>query len=329
MSAANPSRSQRLLQVLAFAAVYLIWGSTYLAIRVAVTTLPPFLMAGTRFLSAGLILYGVLRARGVRAPSVHEWRHAAVSGVLLLSLGNGLVSWAEQSVASNQAALLIAGVPLYVALLEWCMPSGRRPTRLLFMGIGLGFAGMLLLVMPNEAAGTDPVGIGVLVLAGLAWAAGTLYARHGKHHPHSLMSAAAQMLAGGWSLLVFAFLRGDAAAFDVAAVTLQSGLALAYLTVFGSLIAFSAFGWLVVVSTPSRLSTAAYVNPLIAVILGWLVLGEVLTSRAVLGGTLILGAVVLMTLGSRNRARAPLREGAPAAPSRVEQPGADSAPASA
>jgi drug/metabolite transporter (DMT)-like permease len=329
VSAANESRSQRLLQVLAFAAVYLIWGSTYLAIRVAVATLPPFLMAGVRFLSAGLVLYGVLRLRGVRAPSLAEWRHAAVAGVLMLSLGNGLVSWAEQSVASNQAALLIAGVPLYVALLEWWMPNGRRPARLLLVGIGLGFAGMLLLVMQNEVAGTDPVGIGILVLAGLAWAIGTLYARHGKHHPHALMSAAAQMLAGGWFLLVFAFLRGDAALFAVSALSLQSGLALAYLTVFGSLIAFSAYGWLVVVSTPSRLSTAAYVNPLIAVILGWLVLGESLTPRAMLGGVLILGAVVLMTLGSRRRPRALQPEEAPAEASRVEERGGDSAPANA
>src|SRR5262249_28746579 len=156
-----------------------------------------FLMAGTRFLSAGLILYGALRVRGVRAPSAAEWQHAAVTGILLLSLGNGLVSWAEQTVASNQAALLIAGVPLYVALLEWGMPQGRRPSGLLLIGIGLGFAGMVLLVMPNGAGGTDPAGIAVLILAGLAWAIGTLYARHGKHHPNSVMSAAAQMLAGG------------------------------------------------------------------------------------------------------------------------------------
>jgi drug/metabolite transporter (DMT)-like permease len=311
------------LQVLAFGAVYVIWGSTYLAIRIGVATLPPFLMAGTRFLSAGLILYSLLRLRGVTPARPSHWVHSGLAGFMLLTLGNGLVSWAEEAMASNFAALLIAAVPLHMALLDWLRPGGQRPAVKVFAGIALGSVGMLFLVAPDPSALTAPAPLGVaaLLAAGLCWAGGTLYARYSAHHPHPLMSAAQQMIVGGLVLLLAAVVHGDPARLALATVSWQSVSALLYLIVFGSLVAFSAYGWLVVVSTPARLSTIAYVNPVVAVVLGWLVLGEVLTPRAIAGGALILAAVTLMTTGVR-----PWRRGRDLALPGARQPAPASAP---
>jgi drug/metabolite transporter (DMT)-like permease len=282
---------------LAFAAVYLIWGSTYLGIRVAVRSLPPLLMAGTRYGSAGAILFGVLRWRGARAPTSLEWRRAAFAGVMLLTAGNGLVTWAETYVPSNLAALSIAAVPSYVALMDWLRPGGTRPTRRVFAGVLLGALGMLLLLRP------DPHGIGVdrwlplvgLVLAGAAWAFGSLYTRYQKLHPNAALAGAQQMLVGGAVLVLLGALRGELGALHPSAVSGLSFLAFAYLTLFGSIVAFSAFNWLIGVVSPARVSTSAYVNPVVAVLLGWLILGEPLSPLSMLGGGLILCAVIVMT----------------------------------
>jgi drug/metabolite transporter (DMT)-like permease len=295
------------LQILAFSAVYVIWGSTYLAIRIGVETLPPLLMAGTRFLSAGLILYGVLRLRGVHAPLRRHWLRSGVAGVVMVTLGNGLVSWAEESMQSNVAALLIAAVPLHIALLDWLRPGGQRPAPSMFVGIALGSIGMSFLVVPDPTALTapSPLAVAAVLLSGLCWAGGTLYSRYTSQHPHVLMAAAQQMIVGGSVLLLGGAVHGELERLELAAVSGQSALALSYLIVFGSLVAFSAYGWLVVVSTPARLATVAYVNPVIAVILGWLVLGELLTPRAVTGGALIVAAVTIMTMRARAAPRGP------------------------
>jgi drug/metabolite transporter (DMT)-like permease len=284
--------------VLAFAAVYLIWGSTYLAIRVGVRSLPPFLMAGCRFVSAGGLLYLLLRARGARAPSRGEWARAAVAGLLMLTVGNGLVTWAEKQVPSNLAALIVAAVPLYMALLEWARPGGAPPTRRVLFGIGVGAAGMALLVSGGRQSAHEvtALGIGAILLSGLSWSAGSLYSRYGRMHPHPVMAAAQQMLAGGAAMLVVAVYRGDPAAVARAGVTPDSVVALAYLTIFGSFVGFSAFGWLVKATTPARLSTTAYVNPVVAVVLGWALLDEHLSSRAFAGAAFIVCAVVVMTV---------------------------------
>ena len=288
------------LQVLAFAAVYLIWGSTYLGIRVAVRTLPPFSMAACRFLLAGGALYAILRARGVSAPSGAEWRRAALAGALMLVIGNGLVTRAEQRVPSNQAALMIAAVPLFTALLDWWRPGGVRPRAAVLVGIALGAVGMVLLVAGRGAGGPSAegafVGVVALLLSGLGWASGSLYSRYGSMHAHPVMAAAQQMIAGGAGLLGLALLRGEPAALGRASLTAAGLGAFLYLTLFGSLLAFSAFGWLVKVSTPSRLSTTAYVNPMVAVVLGWLVLGETLGGRALVGAAFIVCAVLVMTV---------------------------------
>jgi drug/metabolite transporter (DMT)-like permease len=304
--------SQRVRVALAFAAVYVIWGSTYLAIRIAVETIPPFLMAGTRNLIAGATLFALLRASGVAAPSAREWAHAAMGGVLMLAVGNGLISWAEQLVPSNLTALLVASVPLYTALLDWWRPGGQRPQRVVFVGISIGFAGMLLLALPDRGALTAPstVGVVAILVASLGWAVGTLVARYGRRHANGMMSSAQLMLSGGGALFLIALARGETGRFSIAAVGARGAIAFAYLVIIGSLVAFSAFGWLVGHTSPALISTTAYVNPVVAVILGWLLLGESLSPRALVGATLIIAAVMVMTLGreSLQRARQWLRE---------------------
>ena len=263
-------------------------------------------MAGCRFVIAGGILYAILRARGVRAPSLAEWGRAAVAGLLMLTAANGLVTWAEIHVASNLAALFIAAVPLYVALLDWLRPGGVAPKRRVWIGIGVGAAGMALLVMrdgSSSGAQTSAAAIVALLLSGLCWAAGSLYSRYGAMHPHPLMAAAQQMLAGGVAQLLLSLASGEPGRLSLASLSTQSLLAFAYLTLAGSLVAFTAFGWLVKASTPARLSTSAYVNPVVAVILGWALLGEQLAPRALAGAGLIVCAVVVMTVSLPSRRR--------------------------
>ena len=200
----DSTRARPWLVALAFATVYLIWGSTYLGIRVAVRTMPPFLMAGGRYLLAGGVLLAALRAAGVAAPTLAQWLRSGLAGVVMLAVGNGLVTWAEQSVPSNFAALLISAVPLYVALLEWLRPQGTRPQVHQLAGILVGAAGMALLVWPDPSALAAPrvAGIIAVLISGFAWAAGTLYARYSPHHPNAMMAAAQQMIAGAVALLI-------------------------------------------------------------------------------------------------------------------------------
>ena len=293
----SPSRGGELL---AFAVVYVIWGSTYLGIRIGVRSIPPFLLAGGRALIAGIVLFVWLRTRGAAAPTVRQWARATLAGTLMLAAGNGLVTWAETRVASNVAALLIAAVPLYVALLDWLRPAGARPSRRALLGIAIGAMGMVLLASPDpRAIPGSGTATAAMLLAGLAWAGGSLYARYNPMHPSPLVASAQQMIAGGLVLLVVAAIKGEPAAFSFAAVTRESAIAFVYLTVFGSLVAFSAFNWLITASTPTRLSTTAYVNPVVAVILGWIALGETLRPRPLLGATLILCAVAVMVMRGR------------------------------
>jgi drug/metabolite transporter (DMT)-like permease len=198
-------------------------------------------------------------------------------------------------------------VPLYVALIEWLRPRGTRPAVHQLAGILVGAAGMALLVWPDPKAIAAPslVGIAAVLFSGFAWAAGTLYARYSPHHPNAVMAAAQQMIVGAVALLAIGLARGEAQPAAFAAITWPSVVAFVYLSLFGSLVAFSAFGWLITVSTPSRLSTTAFVNPVVAVILGWALLGETLASRALGGAALIVCAVVVMTVGLRPL-RAPL-----------------------
>jgi drug/metabolite transporter (DMT)-like permease len=298
------TRSRNLTLVLAFAAIYVIWGSTYLAIRVGVRSWPPFLMSSLRFLGAGAALYAILRKRGVAAPTRAQWARAAVAGLLMLLAGNGLVTWAERSVPSNLTALLVAGVPLYTALLDWLRPGGAPPSARVLLGIGVGAAGMALLVSGGGSSAHSVSALAVLaiIVSGICWSAGSLYARYGNLHGDPVMAAAQEMLAGGAAMFALSVARGEPQHLALASLTREGVLALAYLTIIGSLVAFSAFGWLVKATTPAKLSTTAFVNPVVAVVLGWAILGETLSPRALGGAALILCAVVVMTMRSRARA---------------------------
>ena len=296
-------RQARTWMLVAFAIIYTVWGSTYLAIRVAVATLPPFLLAGSRFMVAGLGLLVWLWLRGVALPNARQWGHAFIAGGLLLLGGNGLVVWAEQTVPSNLAALLVALTPVWFALLEWVRPAGMRPTWQTATGIVVGFSGVAWMVAGRNPDGPGgPVngwGLLALVLAGISWAAGSLWSRYHARPESPWMNAAAQMLCGGVALLLTAILRGEPGQFHAGAVSAQSWLALVYLVVFGSWIGFSAYIYLVKVATPARLATYAYVNPVISVVLAWLVLGESLSRQTLWAAGVSLIGVVITSLPRR------------------------------
>src|SRR6266516_4224671 len=289
----------RSLLLAAFAAIYLIWGSTYLGIRFAVETIPPFLLGGARFLLAGGVLYAWLRLNGVPAPCGFHWGNAAIVGGLLLGVGNGGVNWAEQKVASSLAALLVAITPLWFVLLDWWRPRGTRPALQTMLGIVVGFAGVAMLVGGGNAMRQNAVAlsaVGVLMVASVSWACGSLYARYTPKPDSSVMAGAMQMLAGGAVLFAVGLISGEATRFDLTGISVRSAWAFAYLTVVGSLIGFTAFSWLLKVSTPARISTYAYVNPVIAVFLGWAVGGEKLTARILwAAGVIVLGVVIITT----------------------------------
>ena len=285
----------------AFLAVYIIWGSTYLAIRVAVETLPPFLMAATRFLFAGLLMFALLRVRRLPMPTRSQWLAALVSGNLLLVGGNGLVVWAEQTVPSGRAALVIATTPVWFAILEWLRPGGRRPKLQAVIGIAIGFIGVILLINPATTS-TAPTGNSLRILAVVAataaWAAGSLYSKHSAKPASPWMSVAIQMVAGGTGLLLVGLCMGESGAIHASRFSAHSLYALAYLIVFGSWIAFSAYVWLLKHTTPAKLSTYAYVNPVIAVFLGWMFLHEPLNPKTILAAAVILAGVIIITLPS-------------------------------
>ena len=297
-------RAPRTQILLAFLAVYTIWGSTYLAIRFAVATMPPFLMAGVRFLIAGAILYLWLRLRGAERPKMIHWRSALVIGGLLLLGGNGGVSWAEVHVPSGLAALLVAAVPLWMALFDWIRPGGVRPTGLTLLGLVIGFAGVALLASQAESSGTGPQLIGILALlvATCCWALGSLYARSAPVPSMPLLGTGMEMLAGGAVLVLVAGITGEFGQVHFAAISLKSLLALVFLILFGSLIGYSSYVWLLRHVSAARVSTYAYVNPVVAVFLGWAFASEPISWVTLVSAAVIISSVALITVSRGHRA---------------------------
>ncbi len=296
----TPARSPSVIAlVAAFAAIYVIWGSTYFAIRVAIETIPPFLMAGLRFLFAGAVLYAWCRWRGAPAPSRRHWLSATIIGGLLLLGGNGGVVWSEQFVPSGIAALIVATVPLWLVLLNWLGSAGQRPGIAEVVGVALGFTGMILLVQMGGDDGGEPlhrVGAIVLLFATLSWSVGSLYSRRAPLPSSPLVATGMEMLAGGALLTVAGTVAGEWPRFAPSAMSFRSLAAVLYLIVFGSLVAFTAYMWLLRVTTPARVATYAYVNPIVALLLGWGFAGEPLTARTLLASAVILlGVVVTIT----------------------------------
>ena len=297
-------RASRGQLIAAFAAVYVLWGSTYLAIRFAIETLPPWLMASARFVIAGGILYAIARARGAARPTRANWGGAVLIGGLLLLGGNGAVVWAETRVPSGLTALLVATVPIWMVLLDWLQPRGNRPTRSVVAGLVLGFIGLGILIGPGEILGrgqVDLLGAAALTFGSITWAAGSVYSRRVSLPSSPLLATGMEMLGGGMLLLLLSLVTGEAATLVPGEVSLRSMLALLYLLVFGSLIGFTAYIWLLGHASAARVSTYAFVNPVVAVILGWAMANEELTPRMIGAAAVIVAAVALITMGRTTR----------------------------
>ena len=287
--------------VAAFLAIYLIWGTTFLGIRIAVETIPPFMMAGLRFFIAGGVMLPILLARGGRWPSRRHWRSATIAGGLMLGGGIGLLSFAERRIPSGLAALMVATIPVWITLFEWLGFGGKRPGAQIFVGLGLGFGGALLLFVPalgNEAAGFDLMGMGTVLLGAAIFAGGSVYSRRAALPEDTRIGTASEMVAGGALLLIASLLAGEPARLDVGAISPRSVVALAYLTVFGSMIGYTAYLWLLKRVEPAKVGTNFYVNPIVAVFMGWLVLDEAVTPW-MLGAA----AVILVGVAVINTAR--------------------------
>ncbi|MEO5987251.1 MAG: EamA family transporter [Candidatus Limnocylindria bacterium] len=304
MNSATPSRPSTLTVAIALLIVYVVWGSTYLAIAIVVETLPPLLSAGLRFGVAGTFMIGALAAHArlrrrepLERPTRAHWRSAFIIGALLLLGGNGGVVMAEQFIGSGVAAVLVATVPIWLAVFD-AVFRRRRPSGLVIGGLVAGIAGVGVLLAPVEGIGApDPLGVGLVMFAAISWAAGSLYARRAALPRSQLLGTGMEMLAGGIVLVVAGALIGEIGRTDVAAFSLRSLVALAYLAVFGSLVAFTAYSWLLANVPVSTVGTYAYVNPIVAVALGAVILSEPVTPRTLVATAIIIGAVVAMVSG--------------------------------
>ena len=278
----------------AFAALYVIWGSTYLGIRFAIETMPPFTMAGVRFVAAGAILYAWSRARGAVPATRPQWRTAVVVGACLLLGGNGGVTWAEQYVPSGVAALIVASTPMWMVLLD-AVRLRAWPRPAVIAGLALGLVGIWLLVGPSDLGSdpVDPVGALAVGAAAFFWAVGSIYQRGAPKAEATLLNVGMQMLAGGALLLLAGVVLGERLV--LADVSAKSAGALAYLVFFGAIVGYSAYVWLLKVSTPAKASTYAYVNPIVAVLLGWALADEPLGPRVLSASLAVVAAVALIT----------------------------------
>ena len=282
---------------IALVALYIVWGSTYLAIRFAVETIPPFLHSGLRFLISGLILVLWRHVAGDQMPTRIQWRSLAIIGTLLLLGGNALVGFAEQRIASGVAALIIGTVPLWLVLIEALRPGGVKPTWMALVGLIIGFGGIYLLIGPTELTGGwqfDPLGTITLIFASFFWSLGSIYSRSAELPESALMMTGGEMVTGSVPIFLVSIVMGEWQSFTIAQVSTQSWLALLYLITFGSMIGFVAYIWLLQNAPISLVSTYAYVNPLVAVLLGAWLASEPLTPRILAAAGIIIGSVVFI-----------------------------------
>jgi len=302
---------------IALIAVYIVWGSTYLAIRFTIETIPPFLSAGIRFLVSGAILYIWRRLSGDPAPKKVEWRSATIIGLLLLLGGNGGLVWAEQRIPSGIASLFIATTPLWMVLIDSLRPGGVRANWLTWLGVLVGLTGITLLANPwqphTASPALDPLGMVVLILAALSWSIGSLYSRKASLPSSSLLGTGMEMLVGSVGLFAFGTLVGEWSQFHLATISMRSMGGLIYLILFGSLIGFVSYTWLLRNAPTPIVSTYAYVNPVVALFLGSVIAGEALDGQDILSALIVLAGVVLITtarsLGARNASTVPLTPG--------------------
>jgi len=308
--------NKRLITLTALMIVYFLWGGTYLGIRLAVETIPPYLMAGTRFLLAGSLVYLYARLTGAAPPLRVHWIDGGIAGGLLLLGGNGLVCWSEQLVPSGIAALMVATVPLWMILLGLMGKDRSRPGIVVLAGILLGFSGIGLLVLPSGGANgrVDPAGIAALAVGSFLWSLGSLYSRRARVPSSPLLAVSLQMIVGGALMLLASGLLGEWPHLALARVTLRSVLGMGYLVLFGSIIAYSAYIWLLKNADSTWVSTYAFVNPIVAVFLGWLIAGERLTTHSLWATVVILLSVVVITVQKNREAATVRRRAAPFQP---------------
>jgi drug/metabolite transporter (DMT)-like permease len=284
--------------LLAFAIIYFVWGSTYLAIRVGVREVPPFLLAAMRFLIAGLVLYGWMIARGERSPSGRQWTSASLLAILIFVLDYGLVFWAEQSVPSGIAAVMLATIPVFMAMWEIILLRTQRLTVRLGLALLLGIGGVAVLISRSWNLGGAPIdraGALALIIASMSWSVAAALMRKLPLPPSKFMSSGAQMLAGGLLLALTAAALGEFRIFHPWTVSRGAWLSLLYMIVAGSIIAFTAYVWLIHHESPTKVGTYAYVNPVVAVLLGYFLGGEALGLRTILGTLFVLISVVMIT----------------------------------
>jgi drug/metabolite transporter (DMT)-like permease len=291
--------SRKIKIIAAFAALYLIWGSTYLGILFAIQSIPPFLMAGARFLFAGLIMFAIARTQGPLRSTSAEWRTSLIVGACLLLGGNGGVTLSEKFIESGLASLIVATVPIYITLLGWLFGMTPRPAPLIWLGLTGGFLGVAVLLGPalrlSSGSGSHPAtGMSILLLSSFIWSAGSLYSRTVKHTASPFLAAAQQMFCGGVLLVLVGFFVGEPRNLHPSNITTLSLGAFAYLVLIGAIVGYTAYFWLLRHCDPAKVATYAYVNPIVAVLLGALFAHETITLRTLLAAALIIGSVALV-----------------------------------
>jgi len=294
----------RLNIVLGFAAIYIIWGSTYLALRWGVDTIPPFILAGVRFLIGGGLLYWWAIARGAEKPQKKHWLTTGVIGLLMTVGGIGLVTWAEKTVPSGITALMIAMVPMWIVLIDWLRPNGTRPAAIAIFGVLLGFGGVAFLINPTNIgrlSEIDAFGAFLIAVACFSWALGSVYSRYAAQPKSQSLSAGMQMITGGVVMVLLALIKGEYAEIDLAAVSAKSVWSLIYLITLGSFV-YAVYIWLMKASTPARVSTYAFVNPIIALFLGSMLAGEEISNWA-LGCSVVIVLAVTLIISAKARAQ--------------------------
>jgi drug/metabolite transporter (DMT)-like permease len=299
---------KKTLVIIAFAALYLIWGSTYLGIRFSIETIPPFLMAGGRFVLAGVVMYGIAWSQGISKSTWANWRTSLIIGACLLLGGNGGVTISEEFIDSGLAALIVAIVPIYIVLLGWITGMARRPTAVMWMGLAGGFLGVAVLFGPglhvHSSAGRNPaIGISILLVTSFIWSAGSLYSRVAKHAASPFLTAAQQMICGGILLLIAGVVTGELPQFHPTSISILSLFSFIYLVFIGAVVGYTAYIWLLRHCDPANVATYAYVNPIVAVSLGTFFAGETVTMRTLIAAALIIGSVALIITAQQRRAR--------------------------
>jgi drug/metabolite transporter (DMT)-like permease len=305
--------------IVAFAALYLIWGSTYLGIRFAIETIPPFLMAGARFLIAGLIMYAIAWSQGIGQSTWQNWRTSLIIGACLLLGGNGGVTISEKYIDSGLAALIVATVPIYIVVLGWASGMAPRPTPIVWLGLAGGFIGVGILLGPalrlSSNGGRHPaIGMSILLVSSFIWSAGSLYSRTAKHAASPFLTAAQQMLCGGLLLLLAGIVTGEMRRFHPGSMSILSVASFAYLVIIGAVVGYTAYIWLLRHCDPAKVATYAYVNPIVAVLLGAAFAGETLTMRTLIAAAVIIGSVALVITAQQLRGRAEPQISAAVAP---------------